>query len=169
MPRFLTRLNIIHLVGAALALLIAMLAVAQAHEYQLGQLHIDHPWARASAGPAPTGAAYLTIDNKGTQADRLIAVETPAAKRAEIHQSLMEGGVMKMRAVEGGLALPAGASTALAPGGYHVMLMGLVKPLKEGESFPMTLTFEKAGKVEVEITVEPIGYSGEHKMKMKTN
>lgn len=163
MPRSIARLNLIHLAGAVLALLIAMIAVAQArdasaHEYKAGTLHIGHPWARASAGAAPTGAAYMTIDNRGDAPDRLIAVESPAAKRAELHQSLEENGVMKMRAVENGLEIPASGSAALSPGGYHVMMMGLVEPLKEGEHFPMTLTFEKAGTVEIEIQVESIGY-----------
>ncbi len=155
------RLNLIHYAGAILALLIATLAVAQAHDYELGALSVGHPWARASAGAAPTGAAYLTVRNDGAEADRLVAVETPAAGRAELHTHLHENGVMKMREVEGGIELPAGESVALAPGGLHVMLFGLAAPLEEGSRFPMTLVFEKAGRLEVEIAVESIGYRPE--------
>jgi copper(I)-binding protein len=155
------RFNLIHVAGAVVALLIAMLAVAQAHEYELGHLHVGHPWARASAGAAPTGAAYLTIENRGDKPDRLIAVATPASRRAELHTHLEENGVMKMRQVEGGIELPAGATVALVPGGLHVMMMGLAAPLKEGERFPMTLTFEQAGDLQVEIKVESMGYQPE--------
>ena len=155
------RLNLIHVAGALLALLIATLAVAQAHDYELGALSVAHPWARASAGAAPTGAAYLTLRNDGAEADRLVGVETPAAERAELHTHLHEDGVMKMRRVEGGIALPAGESVALAPGGLHVMLFGLAAPLEEGTRFPMTLVFKKAGRLAVEIQVEPIGYRPE--------
>lgn len=152
------RLNVIHLVGAVVALLIAMIALAQAHDYTVGSLQVAHPWARASAGAAPTGAAYLAIENRGDAADRLLSASTPAAERAELHTHIHEGGVMKMREVEGGIELPAGEQVFLAPGGLHVMLMGLKAPLKEGERFPLTLTFEKAGELQVEVAVEAIGY-----------
>lgn len=155
------RFNLIHVAGAATALLIALVSIAQAHEYEAGALHVGHPWARASAGAAPTGAAYLTIENRGAVADRLLAVETQASRRAELHTHLEENGVMKMREVEGGIELPAGATVALAPGGLHVMLMGLAAPLEEGARFPLTLVFEKAGRLEVEIAVEPMGYRPE--------
>lgn len=152
------RLNVIHLVGALVALLIATIALAQAHDYTLDGLRIGHPWARASAGAAPTGAAYFALENRGGEPDRLVSASTPAAERAELHTHLHENGVMKMRPVEGGIELPAGGQVLLAPGGLHVMLMGLKAPLKEGERFPLTLTFEKAGELQVEVAVEPIGY-----------
>lgn len=155
------RLNAVHVVGAVLALLIAMLAIAHAHDYELGKLHIEHPWARASAGAAPTGAAYLAIENRGDAPDRLIGAATPAAERAELHNHIDDNGVMKMREVEGGIVLPAGTTTQLAPGGLHIMLMGLAQPLEAGTHFPLTLTFEKAGELAVEIKVEPIGHQPE--------
>lgn len=132
---------------------------AQAMEYRVKDVTISHPWARATAGPARAGAAYLTIANHGTTMDRLLAVATPAAKRAMVHTTLMEQGVMKMRPVKAVEVNP-GEPTVLRPGGMHVMLMGLAAPLKEGQSFPLTLTFEKAGTVEVMVMVRGAGSMG---------
>jgi len=126
---------------------------AAAHEYKLGSLLLDHPWARASIGAAKAGAAYLTITNHGAEADRLVAAATPVARDASLHTHLMEEGVMKMRPVEA-LEIAPGEPAVLQPGGLHIMLMGLTTPLVEGDSFPLTLTFEKAGSIEVEVKVE---------------
>jgi copper(I)-binding protein len=138
-----------------LALLIWILAVAtapvRAAELTAGDLAIEGPWARASIGAARAGAAYLTVVNRGTAADRLVSVATPVAKRAGLHTTVTEGGVMKMRPA-GAIEIPPGA-TELAPGGLHVMLMGLQAPLMEGESFALTLTFERAGPLEVTIPI----------------
>jgi copper(I)-binding protein len=113
---------------------------------------IQHPWARASIGQARAGAAYLTIVNRGQSADRLIAIATPAAKHAKLHTHLLEEGVMKMRPVEA-IEIAPGEPAVLEPGGLHIMLMGLTAPLEAGEPFPMTLIFENAGTVDVEVTV----------------
>ena len=118
------------------------------------RFQIAHPWARASAGAAKTGAAYLTITDQGPP-DRLTGVSTPIAGTAELHESMQEMGMMKMRPVPG-IALDTGKSVTLAPGGYHVMLMGLKAPLKAGETFPLTLTFEHAAALTVTISVEGI-------------
>ena len=115
-------------------------------------LKIDHPWARPSAGAATTGAAYLTITEEGA-ADRLVSVSTPVAGTAEVHETINDQGVMKMRPVDG-LALVPGKPVTLSPGGYHVMLTGLKAPLKPGDSFPLTLTFEHAAPVTVTVKVE---------------
>ncbi len=115
---------------------------------------IDHPWARASAGAAKTGAAYLTITDQG-QADRLTGVSTPVADTAELHESMSDMGTMKMRPLDG-LTLAPGTPVKLAPGGYHVMLTGLKAPLKAGDTFPLTLRFEHAPPLTVTITVEPL-------------
>lgn len=120
---------------------------------------IEHPWARATPGQSKTGAAYLTIDG-GASADKLVGVSTPVAGKAEVHSSMNENGVMKMREA-GEIAVPAGQKVELKPGGYHVMLMDLKRPLKAGESFPMTLTFEKGGKREVTVPVEKAGAKGD--------
>ena len=139
--------------AAAFGLATLIAANAFAHDFKLGDLMVDHPWARASIGQAKAGAAYLTIVNGGSEADRLIAAATPAAKRTELHTHIMKDGVMKMREVEAVEVAP-GEPTVLQPGGLHVMLMGLKAPLSEGETFPLTLTFEKAGSLEVTVKIE---------------
>lgn len=135
------------------ALVLSLGGAAQAHEYKLGDLLVDHPWARASIGQAPNGAAYMTITTEGQETDRLVGVESDAANRVELHTHLMDNGVMKMRPVEA-IEIAPGEPTLLQPGGLHVMLMGLKAPLRLGESFPMTLVFERAGRVEVEVKIE---------------
>jgi copper(I)-binding protein len=142
-----------------MALLLAATA-ANAHEFTLGALKIDHPWARASAGPLRTGAAFLMVENAG-EADRLIAVAGDVAERVELHSHEMEGDIMRMRPLEA-VEIPAGGSAVLRPGGHHIMLIGLKQPLKEGERFPLTLTFEKAGTITVEVAVEAVGSMGPH-------
>lgn len=131
---------------------------ARAHDFTLGALKIDHPWARASAGPARNSAAFMTIHNAGG-ADRLVAVAADVSERVELHTHMMEGDVMKMRHVEA-VEVPANAMAELQPGGFHVMLIGLKAPLKEGEHFPLTLTFEKAGEITVDVAVEAISSMG---------
>lgn len=129
---------------------------AQAHEYTLGGLTVSHPWARASAGRAKAGAAYLSLRNDGPAADRLLAVTTPAARKAAIHVHAMDGGIMRMRPA-GAIEISPGAPVVLEPSGLHVMLMGLVARLEEGRTFRLTLTFEKAGTIEVDIVIEAVG------------
>jgi copper(I)-binding protein len=116
---------------------------------------VTHPWARATPGASTTGAAYLTVTASGT-ADRLLGVSTPAAGMAELHQSANDNGVMTMRPVAA-LALEPGKPVTLAPGGYHVMLMDLRQPLKPGDHFPLTLTFEHASPVTVLVEVGQAG------------
>ena len=130
---------------------------ALATDYKLGSLEITQPWTRATAATAPTGAGFLTITNKGTTPDRLVSVRTSAANQSEIHEMKMEGNVMRMRELDGGLVIAPGATVALAPGGFHVMMMGLKAPLKEGTSVPLTLVFEKAGSIDVELSVKGLG------------
>lgn len=129
---------------------IVLCASAAAHA---ADIVIANAFARPTIAQQPAAAAYLTIVNKGKTADRLVAVTTPAADSAAVHSMKMEGDVMKMREIDD-LPLPAGASVAMKPGmGYHIMLMKLKAPLKLGDSFPMTLQFEKAGKVDVNVKV----------------
>jgi copper(I)-binding protein len=132
---------------------------AAAHDYTLGSLKIGHPWARATPPTAPSGGGFLTITNGGTTADRLVAVSSPAASQVQIHEMKMDGTIMRMREVDGGLEIPPGATVALAPGGFHLMMMGLKGPLKEATRVPVTLTFEKAGKIDVELVVMAMGAS----------
>jgi len=139
--------------------LLAATAPARAHDYKVGAIVIERPWARAT--PVKVGGAYMTIRNRGTAPDRLLKVASPAAEKAEIHETRIEDGMAMMRAT-GALELEPGATIELKPGGLHVMLMGLERPLEEGESLKLVLTFEKAGTIEVEATVEKAGAPGGH-------
>lgn len=143
------------LLAAALALA-PTLAAADA---TLGPLTIEQPWSRATAASARNGGAYLVVRNGGSAPDRLVAASTPIAARAELHTHIHDNGVMKMRHVPG-IDAPAGGAAVLKPGGFHVMLMELKAPLAEGQHFPLTLTFEKAGSVTVEVAVGKPGAMG---------
>jgi copper(I)-binding protein len=137
--------------------LAASLVVASAALAQTNQLEVSNAWARATPGKAENGAAYLTIQSPTP--DRLLSVSTPVAKKAELHTMSMEGMVMKMRPLAG-VDIPAGQPITLKPGGRHVMLLGLDEPLREGQSFPLTLTFEKAGTRTVTVAIEKPGAAG---------
>ena len=131
------------------------------HAHTASPIVITQPWARATPPGAPTGAAYLTIMNHGSEPDVLIGGSSPQAERVEFHQSTIDNGIMKMRPATAGIAVPAGATVELKPdGGYHVMLSGLKAPLRSGTMLPVTLRFAKAGSIEVVFAVEPIGARG---------
>ncbi|WP_343560018.1 copper chaperone PCu(A)C [Kiloniella sp. b19] len=150
-----TRFLNLKAVTAALGLLVASASLpAFAHDFSAGDLSIKQPWARATIGLVKNGAAFLRIENKGGDADRLVAVESDKADRVELHTHLMADGVMQMRQVEGGIPVNAGETVELKPGGYHIMFLGLKEPLKEGESFPLKLMFEKNGSTTVEVRVQ---------------
>ena len=134
-------------------------ATAAARDYRLGALEIGQPWARATPPSAPAGGGFLKITNTGSTPDRLVSASSPAADLVQVHEMKMDGSVMRMREVEMGLEIPAGGSVMLAPGGYHLMMMGLKAPFKQGASVPVTLVFEKAGKIDVELAVEAMGAS----------
>jgi copper(I)-binding protein len=139
---------------------------ALAHDYTVGSLKIGHPWARATPKGASVGGGYLKITNTGTAADRLVGGSTDIASSFEVHEMKMEGSVMKMRPVAGGLEIKPGQTVELNPSGYHVMFVGLKDQLKQGERFKATLEFAKAGKVAVDFAVEGIGAKsgGDHDM-----
>ena len=142
----------------ALIVLTLPVGLAAADDYQLQSLRIEHPFARATPPGARVAGVFLTIENTGRQPDRLLRVSSPVAGVAELHEMKMDAGMMKMRAVQS-LEVKPGESLVLKPGGYHVMLTELKQPLKTGDSFPLTLTFDKAGTVEVSVSVEDIGAS----------
>lgn len=148
----------------ALAFVLFALAAspALAHDYAVGPLKIEHPYARPTPPGARTGAAYFTVRNEGKAPDRLVKVASPAAQSVELHSMTMDGNLMKMRAVKA-LEIPAGKSVTLGTGGYHVMLVGLARPLAVGDQVPLTLTFEKAGPVQVFAYVEAAGAQTDHK------
>ena len=147
------------ILAAVLAATVAIGATppAQAENVTVGTLKISAPWARATPKGASVGGGYMTITNTGTVPDRLIGGTTDIAKGFEVHEMKMEGGVMKMRPVAGGIEIKPGQTVTLDPSGYHVMLMGLKKQLMQGEHFKATLQFAKAGKVDVDFVVEGIG------------
>ncbi len=125
--------------------------------FKAGSLTIEAPWARATPGGAKVAGGFMKITNNGTEPDRLVGGTVPFAGRFEVHEMAMDGGVMKMRELSKGLEIKPGQSVELKPGGYHVMFMDLKSGLKEGEQIKGTLVFEKAGKVDVEFRVGPIG------------
>ena len=149
-----------HPLLAALAVAALSLTPAAAHEVKLGDLTITDLWTRATPPNAPTAGGYFTITNSGKEPDRLIAASSPLADHAELHVMEMKDGVMSMKAVEGGIEIPAGGKVTLAPDGLHIMFIKPKQPLKEGGKLPVTLTFEKAGKTDTFLHVLSIGAKG---------
>ena len=136
---------------------------AQAPAASAADLSIEGAYARAVPEGVRASAAYMTIANTGAEDDRLVAASASFAARVELHTHILENGVARMREVEGGIPVPAGETVSLAPGGLHVMLMGLSGPLAEGSTAPITLVFERAGAIAVEApvkAVKPMGHGG---------
>lgn len=134
------------------SLLVLSTGAALAADYKVGDLTISDPWSRALPPNAPAGAAYFTVTNQGQAQDRLVGAASDVAGKAELHTHVKSGEMMRMQKVDA-VDIPAGGEATFAPGGNHVMLIGLKRPLKDGEQFPLTLEFEKAGKVQVEVPV----------------
>ena len=135
---------------------------AAADEVELGDLTIRDAFALATPPNAPVAGGFLTLVNEGAADDRLIAARSDVAGRVEIHEMAMEGDVMKMRELPDGLPIPAGETVELKPGGYHIMFMDLKGPLVEGETAAVTLVFETAGEVEVQLPIKARGAAGGH-------
>jgi periplasmic copper chaperone A len=144
------------------AALLAVLfeAPACAEDIKAGDLVITQAWSRATPGGAKIGGGYLTIENKGSVADRLIGGSAEIAGKVEVHEMAMKNGVMTMRPLDNGLSIEPGKTVKLAPGGNHLMMFDLKSPLKQGDKLPVTLEFEKAGKVKLSLDVEGIGAQG---------
>lgn len=130
---------------------------ALAHSYEIGALKIGHPWTRATPAGSDMAAAYLSVTNTGTTEDTLTAATVEGVGDVSIHDMSMDGGVMKMRPLESGLAIKPGQKVTLQPGGLHLMLMGLKQPLTEGTMVSGTLVFEHAGTLPVGFKVEKVG------------
>ncbi len=124
-----------------------------AHEYTRGDLTIKQPWTRPTPPGATVAAVYFVVHNKGRQADRLIGFSTPAAGRTELHETRIEGGMARMRPVPV-LAVPARGRIKAEPGGLHLMLIELHKPLEAGQRIPLRLKFERAGEIDIAAVVE---------------
>jgi copper(I)-binding protein len=144
---------------AACALLAA--PPAAAHGYGVGDLQVRHPWTGATPPGASVAAGYLEIRNSGRQPDRVVGASTPAADGVEFHVQRLEGEVLKMRQVKD-FEVPARERLTLRPGGSHLMLVGLKKPLAKGERVPLTLRFERAGEIQIELEVQPTGSRKPH-------
>ena len=152
--------QIIHdLFGVAL-LAVLFAAPARAEEVKAGDLVITQAWSRATPGGAKVGGGYLTIENKGSTPDRLIGGSADVADKVQVHEMAMNDGVMTMRPLDKGLVIEPGKTVKLAPGGYHLMLLDLKSPLKQGDKLQVTLEFERAGKVSLSLDVQGIGAQG---------
>lgn len=134
-----------------LSLLLA--GCARQDHARIGKLDVSAPWSRETPPTARVAAGYLSIRNRGRQDDRLLAVESTAARRVEIHQSRTDGGVMRMRLLADGLPIPAGQTVILAPGGSHLMFIDTVRPPTAGERLDAVLVFRDAGRLPVAFEV----------------
>jgi copper(I)-binding protein len=141
------------------SLTVLAIATAHARDYKAGALDIADPWSRATPKGASVAAGYMKITNTGTAPDRLISGSSEAASTFEVHEMTMENGVAKMRPVKGGLEIKPGETVELKPGSFHVMFVGLKKPLANGGQIKATLVFEKAGTLNVEFDVHEMGAS----------
>lgn len=130
--------------------------VSHAAEFIKGMITVSSPWSRATASGAKVAGGYLEIKNTGDEADKLLSINVDIADKTEIHEMSMDNGVMKMRKIDG-IDIPAQSAVVLKPGSFHVMFFGLKAPLQEGETFPATLHFEKAGDIKVDFNIENIG------------
>jgi len=142
---------------AALALLtlIVLARPLLAHEFKVGAIEIHHPWSKATPPGARVAGGYVVVRNSGTEPDRLVAASGEIAGKTEIHEMAVDAnGVMTMRPVPDGIDIPAGGEFELKPGAFHIMFMDLKQPARLGEKFKGTITFEKAGTVEIEFAVE---------------
>jgi copper(I)-binding protein len=145
------------LAGATALHAVLTTSAAAAGDYDVGSIHISQPWSRATPKGATTGAGYMTLSNKGATPERVSCVSDDASAQCQIHTMTMEGGVMKMRPVEGGLEIKPGESVTLKPGGNHMMFLSLKHPLEQGGMVKATLKFDHAGAVDVEYPVLAIG------------
>lgn len=155
MPLAITRKSLI--LGGFICLLTSA-AIAQ--EYRAGNLSIQHPWSRETAAGQVAGGGFLTVTNNNDRDDRLLSGTSPVAGEVQIHTMTIDGGVMRMRQLSDGIAIPAKGSLELKPGSFHIMFMGLKRPLRRGERFPVTLRFQHAGRVTVQFAVRPVGSTG---------
>lgn len=142
-----------HFLKIAALFLFLTAGPAWAHGYKAGRIEIEHPWSRATVEAVPTGVVYLVMRNPGSTADRLIGVSTPVAKKAELHTHIQDGELVRMRQIDA-IELVSSSTVALEPGGLHIMLLGLKQPLVKGKAFPLTLVFEEAGPVVVQVDVQ---------------
>ena len=151
-------MNSLFRIFAFSALAASLLAApAEAQEVKAGDLVITQAWSRATPSGAKIAGGYLTIENKGATPDRLLGGFGDNPGKIEVHEMAMNNGVMTMRPLDKGLTIEPGKTVKLAPGGYHLMIMDLKSPFKQGDKVPVTLEFEKAGKVTLSLDVQGVG------------
>ena len=160
-PFFALVLALLVAVAMVVTNLIGM-ATASAADYKTGMITVMDPWAR---GTPRSAGAFMTIHNMGA-ADELVGAKADIAKKTQGHQTVSEDGIMKMKHIHG-MPVPANGMAMLKPGSYHVMMMGLNKPLKPGQTFPLTLVFKQAGEVTIQVDIMKMGATGGHKMEHK--
>lgn len=147
-------------------LALALVAPTTLAQYSQGPVKVDHPWSRPTPPGTPMGVGYLNISNSGSSDITLVGAATPRAGSVSIHETSMHDGVMRMAPVKGGLLIPAGTTVELKPHSFHLMLEKLKTPLREGESIPLSLRFEGAGDMQVELTVESLDGQADKTEKM---
>ena len=148
---------------ATLLALVLSASAGFAHDFKLGNLEIHHPASKATLPGQPVGGGFMTIVNKGTEADRLVSIAAPSVSDdVQLHEMAVENDIMKMRQLPDGIEIPAGATVELKSGGLHVMFMSIKQPFKEGERIKATLTFEKAGTIDVDFKVEAARPGAKH-------
>jgi periplasmic copper chaperone A len=146
-----------------LASLLLPMTPASAQQANADGIAITQAWSRATPGGAQVASGYMTIKNNGPAADRLLGGSTDVAAKVEVHEMATKDGVVTMREIEDGVPVAPGATVTLAPGGFHLMLVNVKKPLKQGDVVTVTLNFEKAGKKEVDFNVLGVGAKGPDK------
>jgi copper(I)-binding protein len=151
---------IVREIALATILSALLLVPSRAQETKIRDLVISQPWSRATPSGAIVASGYLTIENKGSEPDRLLGGSADVAAKVELHTMALSNGVMTMRPLESGLAIRPGEIVKLAPGGHHLMLLGLKSSFKQGDKVPITLEFEKAGKVKVALDLQGVGAQG---------
>lgn len=144
------------------SLALGLAAPSLAHETRAGALLVEHPVLRVASPVSKTGAGFMTISNSGKMADRLLSVTTAASTRADLHGTINQGGVLQMRAQSGGVPIPAGGTVVFAPGGLHVMFIGLKAAVTPGQMIRARLTFERAGAVDVAFKAETAAAAAQH-------
>jgi len=147
-----------------LTICLSIVAQVQAQTSTASSVSVEHPWARATAGGAKTAVVYVTLINRRETADRLIGASTPVAEKVQFHQEIDDKGIMRMRQ-QAAVDIGPGGTFTFKPGGAHMMMVGLRQPLKEGQTFSLTLEFEKGGKVEVQVPIAKPGAMGDHNMR----
>ena len=155
-------MNLLRFLAGLLVFLLAT-TVTSAQHYEAGDIHIQSPWARALPPTSPNGAVYLTLTNHGAHSDKLLRASADVAERVEVHSHTLKDGMMKMRRVES-VMLPPHEDVLFAPGGKHIMLMGLKQPLAAGDQFALLLEFDQTEQALVEVVVQMVDAEGAGKI-----